>query len=253
MRALVEHRDAGGQRQGLGLVVGDVDRGDADVAMQPPQLEAHLGAQHRVEVRERLVEQEQARLDDRGCGRAPPAAAGRPRAATADAPRSRRGPPARSAAATRSRERSARDPALAEPERHVLEHREVRPERVVLEDHAEVALPRRDRVDDLVVDHDAAFVGGDEAGEQAQQGGLAAARRPQQGVELAGADRERDVPHRPVVAVALAHAFHAHFRQPDQLLRAHDVSPPPGVRSRDRRSMRATSGTTARPSAASTR
>ena len=29
---------------------------------------AHLGAQHRVQVRERLVEQQQARLDDQGAG-----------------------------------------------------------------------------------------------------------------------------------------------------------------------------------------
>ena len=56
--ALVHHRDAVGGDHRLGLVVGDVDRGDAELVVQAPDLEAHLLAQIGVEVGERLVEQQ---------------------------------------------------------------------------------------------------------------------------------------------------------------------------------------------------
>ena len=59
---LVDHRDAVGERQRLGLVVRDVDGGDADLALQPLELAAHLVAQLRVEIGQRLVEQQQPRL-----------------------------------------------------------------------------------------------------------------------------------------------------------------------------------------------
>ena len=58
----VHHRDLVRQRQRLALVVRHVDRGDLQLALQPLQLEAHLLAQLRVEVGQRLVEQEQRRL-----------------------------------------------------------------------------------------------------------------------------------------------------------------------------------------------
>ncbi len=48
---------------GVLLVVGDVDRGDAELALQLPQLDAHLDPQPGIEVRQRLVEQQHLRLD----------------------------------------------------------------------------------------------------------------------------------------------------------------------------------------------
>ena len=52
-----------GQRQRFGLVVGDIDEGDAGAALQALQFHAHLFAELGVEVRQRLVEQEDFRLD----------------------------------------------------------------------------------------------------------------------------------------------------------------------------------------------
>jgi hypothetical protein len=56
----------------------------------------------------------------------------------------------------------------------------------------------------LAIDQDAPGAGPLEAGEQAQQRGLAAAGRPQQGEQLVGADLERDVVDRGNLAKPLA-------------------------------------------------
>ena len=65
-------------------------------------------------------------------------------------------------------------------------------ERVVLEHHRDVALFGRHVVDDAVADAD--FTAGDvlQAGDHAQQRGLAAARRPNQHDELAVVDGDVD-------------------------------------------------------------
>ena len=62
--AVHEDGDAVGERHRLFLVVRDVDGRDAERALQLAQLEARLEAQLGVEVGERLVEQEEARLAD---------------------------------------------------------------------------------------------------------------------------------------------------------------------------------------------
>ena len=50
------------------LIVRDVDRGDADAVLNLADGVAHLDAQLRVEVGERLVHQQHVRLDDDGAG-----------------------------------------------------------------------------------------------------------------------------------------------------------------------------------------
>src|SRR5215510_9339873 len=94
------------------------------------------------------------------------------------------------------------------------------------------------------------LVRGLEARKHTKQRGLARAGRAEERVELAGADRERHVLHRPPVAVALAHLLHAHFGQADdRLVRLHarrSLAAPPLVSP-------ARSGTTVRPRTASTR
>src|SRR5262249_38560912 len=55
--ALVHHYHAITHDQGLGLIVGDVDRGDAHFLLQPHQFDPHLLAQLGVKIRKRLVEQ----------------------------------------------------------------------------------------------------------------------------------------------------------------------------------------------------
>jgi hypothetical protein len=51
------HRDAGGQRHRLDLVVRHIDDGRSEALMQALQLDPHLGAQLGIEIGQRLVEQ----------------------------------------------------------------------------------------------------------------------------------------------------------------------------------------------------
>ena len=60
----LEHRDPVAQRHRLGLVVGDVDRGDAEPLLQPRDLGPHLATQLGVEVGQRLVEEERLGVPD---------------------------------------------------------------------------------------------------------------------------------------------------------------------------------------------
>ena len=78
MLAVVEHGDAVAHRERFFLVVRDVDKGDADLALDPQQLELHLLAELEVERAERLVEQQHLRLvhDRAGQGDALALAAG---------------------------------------------------------------------------------------------------------------------------------------------------------------------------------
>ena len=81
--------------------------------------------------------------------------------------------------------------AGAQPIGHVLDHRHVREEGVVLEDDADIALVGRQMVDAGAVDQHAAAGLADEARDDAQQGGLAAAGGAEQGHDLARLDGER--------------------------------------------------------------
>jgi len=86
---------------------------------------------------------------------------------------------------------------------HVLGHRQVGKQRVRLEQDAVVARLRFGVRDVAPGQHDGAAVLALEAGDGAQQGGLAAARGAQQAHQLPGADVERDVRQRGVAAKAL--------------------------------------------------
>ena len=66
--AVAQDADAVAHRQRFFLVVGDEDRGDADLALDALQLDLHVDAQRLVERAERLVEQQHARLGDDGAG-----------------------------------------------------------------------------------------------------------------------------------------------------------------------------------------
>ena len=89
-----------------------------------------------------------------------------------------------------------------EREAHVLGDGHVRVQRVVLEDHRDVAVLRRDVGDVAVADEDVALVDLFEAGEHAQRRGLAAAGGADEDEELAVGDLEvqlvdrRDAWHR---------------------------------------------------------
>ena len=135
--ALHDH-DAIGQRHRLFLVVGDIERGDLQPPLQRAELVAHLGAQAGIEVAERLVEQQHRRARTPARGRSPRAAAGRPRA---PAPAGRRGVHVDQA---QRRHDALLDLGLGDVPHaqgigDVVEHRHVRPDRVGLEHHAELA------------------------------------------------------------------------------------------------------------------
>ena len=77
-----------------------------------------------------------------------------------------------------------------QPEGDVVVHRQVRVERIALEDHGDVTVARRDVVDDAVADLDRAFADRLEARDHAQSRGLAATGRADEDHELAVVDLE---------------------------------------------------------------
>ena len=149
------------------------------LAQPAPQLLAHLG----VERAERLVEQKNAGLDGERA---------RERDALALTARQLRGQalaeraelhqleqPFHARANLRlSRAGAAR--TCAQSERHVLEHRHVAEQRVLLEDETDIALADAARQCVLAVETHLALVGPVQAGDDAQQRGLAGSGRTEQ-------------------------------------------------------------------------
>ena len=157
--------------------------------MQRRDLGAHLHPQLGVEVRERLVHQEDARLAD-------------DRAPHRDALTLSTGQLARAALEVRLEAEHLGDlvhPTVAFCLRHARDaqrkgdvgrDREVRIERVVLEDHRDVTLLRREIGHLTLADPDAARVDLLEPGEHAQRCRLSGARRADEHEELAVGDLE---------------------------------------------------------------
>ena len=151
--AVPHHRDSVSHRHRLHLVVCDVDRRRSELVLDPRHLGAHLDAQACVEVRERLVHQEHARLtDDRAThGDALALAAGKlARLAVEELRQSEHAADILDPAI----DLALRDTPHPEPERDVVVLRHVRVERVVLEDHRHVPPAGVDVVDDGVSDTD---------------------------------------------------------------------------------------------------
>ena len=167
----VHDRDPVAHRHGLDLVVRDVDERGLQVAVQLLQLDAGLASQLGVEVRQRLVEQE-----DLG--------AAHDRAAEGDALPLAAGQGARLALQEVVEAEDARGVAHAlvdlgllhvlhlERERHVVVDAHVRVQRVGLEHHRDVAVLGGDVVDDAVADQDLAFADRLQPGEHAEGGRL---------------------------------------------------------------------------------
>ena len=188
----VHHRDAVAHRHRLDLVVRDVDRRHIEPPLQLMDLGAHLHPQLRVEVRERLVHQEGLRLaDDRAthCDALTLAARESARLALEEV-------------LDLEDARRALDPLLdfllrqlveLEAEGEVLLDGHVRIERVALEHHRDVALLRRQVVDDAVADPDLAVGDLLEARNHAQGGRLAAAGGADENHQLTILDGETEV------------------------------------------------------------
>ena len=182
--ALVHHRDRVGHRHRLLLIVRDVDEREPEIVLDRLQLELHLLAQLQVECAERLVEQQHLRPVHERAGErdALLLAAGelaRPAPAEAFEP---------------DQPQHLVDPALhvrlvdalaPQPEGDVVEDREVREERVALEDGVDVAPVGRQPDDVAVAEVDRALVRLLEAADHPQRRRLAAARGPEQREERA--------------------------------------------------------------------
>src|SRR5579885_718667 len=215
--AAVQDDDLVGERHRLELVMGDIDHGGAQRLMQLGDLQPHLHAQRRIEVGERLVEQEGLRLAHDG-------AADRHALALAA------GELARLAVEivgevqdlggllhllTDDLSRHARH---LQPEADVAAHAHMGIERVGLEDHGEPALGRRHVAHIGPVDLDPAAARILEPGDEPQQGGLAAARGADEDDEGAVLDLEVEGADDGALPEGLAHAPQhdpaAHFTAP---------------------------------------
>jgi hypothetical protein len=195
----LHHRDPVRERHRLGLIMGDVERGRGGAGVKRAELRQHALAQMHVEVRQRLVHQ-----DETGLRRE----AARQRHALLLAARefvraaSREGGQLDGRQRLRRPRRDLGGRTLARPQgiARVLRDRHVRPQRVGLEDDADVPVFWRGvpvaRGDDHAVDPNVAVVDPLQPREQPEERGLAAAGRSQHGDELAMGDRERDAVHR---------------------------------------------------------
>ena len=187
----VEDDDPVRERHRLHLVVRHIDHGRPDLLVQTCNLEAHLHAQRRVEVRQRLIEQEHVRIaDDRPADRdALPLAAGQLLGAALEERRDLQD--------FRYLRHTAAHLILAgagepETERDVVGHRHVRKERVGLEDHGDATPSRRDSGHVASADANRAARHAFEPRDHSQQRRLPAARRPDEDDELAGPDLKVD-------------------------------------------------------------
>jgi hypothetical protein len=180
--------------------------GRADLAVKAPQLGPHLDARPGVQVRERLVEQvgvgpshERPREGD-----TLPLTAGELVRATVE---QRLGAHKRRCLRDADAHLGLGLLAHDEAEGDVLPDRQVRKERVALEDHRDVARRGTDARDIAVSDPDHALVRRLEAGDAAKQRALAAAGRPDDDEELAFLRFQVDAVQRLRVPKSLANAL----------------------------------------------
>ena len=196
--AEAQHGHPVAHRHGLDLVVGDVDGGGAQPALQRGDLGAGLHAQLGVQVRQRLVHAEHLRLTHDGAAH---------RHALALTAGQLGGLAVQELGEVEDLGRLldllaplvGRHPAQLQREAHVLGDRLVRVQRVVLEHHRDVAVLGRHAGHVLAADLDGALVDVLESGEHAQRGALARTGRSDQDDELAVVDVEVERVNRELV------------------------------------------------------
>ena len=171
-----QHDNAVCERHRLDLVVGDIDHGHAEVAMQLGDLDAHLGAQFSVEIGQGFVEQEKLWL-------------AHDRAADGDALALAARQLARLALQQRANLQNARsfinaglDVSFihlghAQAKSDIVEHAHVRIKRVGLENHRDLAVGRGDTCDHTAINGNIALGNLLKSGDHPHQSGFAAARR----------------------------------------------------------------------------
>ena len=146
-----KHHDALGQCHRFHLIVGDVDRGCTDALVQLLDFSTHLRTQECVQIRQRLIEQEQFRL---AYDRAPH------RDALPLSARKRAGLPVKQVVDLQNHSGFPHAPfnigyrkfAQLQAKGEIVEDIFVRVERVILEHHGDIAFSRRQVVDDAAFD-----------------------------------------------------------------------------------------------------
>ena len=190
--------DAIAHRQGLGLIVGHVQGGDTQLALQGSDLGTGLDTELGVEVGQRLIHEEDLRLTDDCTAHS--------HALTLTARQSLR---LTIEVLGQVEDLSGLLDALADlflrgagdlqGEAHVVGNGHVRVQGVVLEHHCDVAVLRLHRGDVLATDEDASLVDLFEACEHTQGRRLTATRRADQHQEFAILDVEVQIIHRRLV------------------------------------------------------
>ena len=201
-QAPVEHSHTIPHRHRLHLVVGDVDGGDPEPALERGDLRPRLDAELRVEIRERLVEQEDLRpADDRAAHRHTLALAARECLRLAvevllEVEHLRR-------LGDAAPDLGLREVCELQGEPDVVGYRHVRVERVALEHHRHVPRLRRQERDVAVADRDRAGVDPLEPRQHPEARGLATTRRTDEDEELSVLDIEREVVDRRAVGLGV--------------------------------------------------
>src|SRR6266851_591677 len=203
----IENDDAIGHDHRFLPVMRDMHGGDAEGLLQCLDLVAHLLSDPRVEIGQRLVEQQDLRIDGQRAAEcdALPLTAGECRYLAHAEPVE---PQHHEQLSHSPSDLSAADAPQFQAVTDVLRHRHVRPERIGLEHHRDVALVRRQPGDVAAANRYRAAYYGDEPANGAQQGGLAAARRSQKRYELAACSPERDMVEHAVCAIEDAYLAH---------------------------------------------
>ncbi|OIQ70522.1 hypothetical protein GALL_478660 [mine drainage metagenome] len=200
------HAHAVGQGQRLAVVVGDVERAEAMLAHNAADEVAQFLAQSGVQIGQRLVAQQQPRTHrQRACQRHPLLLPARQRMRMAPGQVGKAHVGEHGAGAvTRLRATHA-----VQRQGDVVQRAQVRPQRVVLEHHAELALLRRQEGAASLVDHraakaHAATVQPFQTRHQPQQRGLARPGRAEQAENLALLQLQAEIVQRGGAAEALA-------------------------------------------------
>ena len=202
---VVEDGDPIAHRERLFLVVRDVDERHPELLLDLLELDLQLLAELQVERAERLVEEQRPRrVHDRARERdALPLAAGQLAGLALAVPLE---PDAGERLARLRAALRLRDLPHAQAVLHVLLHRHVREQRVVLEDGVDRPVERRATGDVRPAELDPALVGPLEAGDHPQRRRLARAGRAEHREELAARDVEVDPVDGRDVPVPLPHA-----------------------------------------------
>ena len=203
------HQNAVRQGHRLRLIVRHVQNGKTKTALQVLDLKTHLLAEMRVQAGQRLVEQHDVGPDHQRTRQCDPLlAATREIIRTALRRRQQIGVAQRLFGARH--DFGIGQLAHAQGEGHVLEHRQMRPDREGLKHHAEIALLGRQvilllaRRQQLVTDPDFTLIEIVEAGHHAQGRGLAATRWAQHGDALTLGNIQIQAVHRRHAAKAFA-------------------------------------------------